>query len=78
MDFLKYVGISDEDLNKISEQVSDEVIKFFPWSSFVVTERGMEVAVDIIKSKIQKKVWEIFGKPLPSMRMRSPRAAKKS
>lgn len=75
MESLKQVNISVEDLDEASKKISDEVILFFPWEFFA--GRQQSVAKKIIEKITQRKVRELFGKPLPPARMRSPRMSRK-
>lgn len=75
MNSLKDANISEEDLDKVSEQISDEVIKFFSWDRF--TEHEKLVLAQNTGRIIKRKVRQLFGKPLPPLKMRSPRLAQK-
>ncbi|MBI2055837.1 MAG: hypothetical protein HYT37_00440 [Candidatus Sungbacteria bacterium] len=71
MNSLQDANISEEDLDKASERISAEAIKFFPWDC--LDKRVQEVAKLVIKRGIRRKLRELFGKPLPAGRMISPR-----
>lgn len=76
MESLKQVNISVEDLDEASKQIGEEINKFCPWRHGFTEHQNNEIQM-IVARIILRKVRELFGKPLPPARMRSPRMSRK-